>query len=91
MHLKPPTRRRWRGAGLSIACTIGLFVRAASASAILIPRNCRTAPDSLGCRLNGVLDFLYAAAAMLGVVLVVVIVVTIRIYRRNRDDEGLTK
>jgi hypothetical protein len=91
MHLKSPTRRPWHGSGLATACLIGLHVRTASASALVLSQDCRTAPDSLGCRLNGVLDFLYAAALMLGVVLVVVIVVTIRIYRKNKDDKGLAK
>ncbi|MBW4040017.1 MAG: hypothetical protein HIU91_14365 [Acidobacteria bacterium] len=67
----------------------GLSARAASASTILLTQNCRTAPGSLDCRLNGVLDFLYAAAFILCIVLVAVIAVTIKIYRKNSSkDKG---
>lgn len=68
---------------------LDLFGQAAHASTILTSPDCSAAPDNLGCHLVALLNLLYVAAGVLSAVLVVVIVVAIRAYKKNsKDDEG---
>jgi hypothetical protein len=55
-------------------------------AALLLTPDCSASGDSLGCRLTGVLSFLYVAAALLAVALVLVVVLAVRSYRRKNDD-----
>lgn len=61
----------------------------ASVSAALVSPSCSAAPDSLDCRLASVLSLLYVAAGLLGLVLLLVIFVAVKSYRKNSkmDDE----
>jgi heme/copper-type cytochrome/quinol oxidase subunit 2 len=63
-----------------------LYAYKAHASTLLVPA-CDTAADSFKCRLVGILNFLYAAAGILALVLIVVIVLAVRMYRKNRSAE----
>jgi hypothetical protein len=63
--------------------------RTAHASTFMLTSDCSVTPDTFGCHLLSLLKFLYAAAAVLGLVLVVVIVIAVNSYRKNsRNDEG---
>ena len=57
---------------------------AAPAMALADPLDCSATDTSLGCRLQGVLHWLEAAAFVLIVLLVVVIGVAIHLFRKNR-------
>jgi hypothetical protein len=63
-----------------------VFGRAARASVSAATPDCSTSGGSFECSLLGVLHFLYAAAGVLTVVLIVVIAVAVHIYRRNKGS-----
>lgn len=73
----------------SSAALLGVFSGgAAHAEAVLAAADCKSSPASLGCHLDALLNLLYIAAGVLGVVLVVVLVVAVRVYRKNDKDAG---
>ncbi len=47
--------------------------------------DCDASGNSLQCHLDSVLHFLYATGAILAVILVVISIVAVRIYYRNRN------
>jgi hypothetical protein len=63
-----------------------MYACQAHASTLLDPA-CDAAGDSFKCRLTGILNFLYAAAAVLGLVLLLVVFLAIRTYQKNRSAE----
>jgi hypothetical protein len=65
---------------------MALYAGQAHASTLLAPA-CDKAGDSFKCRLVGILNFLDAAAIVLGFVLLLVIVLAVRMYRKNRSAE----
>jgi hypothetical protein len=82
------TIRRWfRLAPLAVLAIAAAPARAAH---WLASPDCGVSTDSLNCRLAGVLSFLYVAAALLAFVLLLVIVLAVRSFRRRaNDDKGL--
>jgi hypothetical protein len=52
---------------------------------MLLGPACDAAGDSFKCRLTGILNFLYAAAGVLGLVLIVVVSLAVRTYQKNRS------
>lgn len=86
MIVDSTTRRRSQTAALLIAAAS--VSRAAHASATVIAPDCTASGDGFGCRLLGILNLLYAAAGVLALVLIVVIIVAVKSYRKNnRIDE----
>ena len=68
------------------AATLSLL-RACQASAESLhfgPGCAATGDDSFKCRMLGLLNFLYVAAGLLGLILLIVIFLAIAMYRRNR-------
>jgi hypothetical protein len=63
--------------------TVGL----ARASALTSVSDCSASGDSLKCHLLGVLNFLYAAAGLLGILLIAVVVLAFKSFRKNKTDE----
>ena len=57
------------------------------ASAISSVPDCSASGGGLGCYLTGVLKFLYAAAGVLVVLLIGVVAMAVKSYRKNKDDE----
>jgi hypothetical protein len=55
-------------------------------TALSLSPNCTTDGDNLHCHLLGFLHFLYAAASLLAVVLMIVIALAVRFYRRNKSN-----
>jgi cytosine/uracil/thiamine/allantoin permease len=74
-----------------IAATVVLTLAAthARAAVLISDPDCSASANSFNCHLAGVLSFLYVAAALLAVVLVLVIVLAVRSYRRRSDDKRL--
>jgi membrane protein implicated in regulation of membrane protease activity len=78
-----------------ISCWVALLTAALSAgrahaSLLLSTPDCSAAANSLQCRLTGVLSFLYIAGVLLAVLLLLVIVLAVRSYRRasrNTDKD----
>ena len=62
-------------------------VSLAQATALISVPDCSASGGSLKCHLLGVLNFLYAAAGVLGCLLIVVVVLAVKIYRKNETDE----
>lgn len=60
------------------------------ASATSSVTDCGASGDGLRCYLGGVLKFLYAAAVVLGVLLVGVVALAIKTYRKNKDNKELS-
>gem|GEM_PF-4540582 len=56
------------------------------ASTYLFSPDCSTSGDTLKCYLSGILNFLDVAAAILGTLLIAVIVVVVRIYRKTKGN-----
>ncbi len=77
---------RWHllAAALAVAAAAGY---PAHASAISSVPDCSASGDSMRCYLAGVLKFLYAAAGVLLVLLIGVVAVAVKSYRKNKDDE----
>jgi hypothetical protein len=57
------------------------------ASTLTDTPDCSASGDSLKCHLLGILDFLYVAAVVLGIVLIVVVVLAVNSYRKNKKDD----
>jgi hypothetical protein len=58
----------------------------AHASALSLSTDCSASGDTLKCHLLQFLNLLYAAAAFLGVVLVIVLVVAFNSYRKSKKE-----
>ena len=56
------------------------------ASTYLFAPDCSTSGKPLKCYLSGILNFLDVAAAILGILLIGVIVVVVRIYRKTKGN-----
>ena len=56
------------------------------ASTVIFAPDCSTSGDPLKCYLSGILSFLDVAAAILGILLIAVIVVVVRIYRKTKEN-----
>ena len=69
---------------LALAASAGYPVHAAAVSSV---PDCSASGDSLRCYLGGVLKFLYVAAGLLLVLLIAVVAVAVKSYRKNTDDE----
>jgi hypothetical protein len=54
------------------------------ASTTIFAPDCSISGDPLKCYLSGILSFLDVAAAILGILLIAVIVVVVRIYRKTK-------
>jgi hypothetical protein len=65
-----------------------LFVAASmhAATLTLVP-DCSLSSNRLHCELLGVLNMLYDVAGILGFILVIVIVLAIRSFRKNQDGD----
>jgi H+/Cl- antiporter ClcA len=68
-----------------LAAAFGALVPHAHA-ALLLAQDCDASGNTLDCHLAGVLSFLYIAAGLLAVVLLMVIALAVRSYRRKDDD-----
>lgn len=89
IHFAIRRRLSVRWLGMSAALLSVLSGNAAHACMVLTSQDCKTAADSLPCRLMALLNLLYVAAGVLVVVLIVVIIVAVRAYRKNsKDDAG---
>ena len=62
--------------------TVGL----AQTSVLMSVPNCSAYGDSPKCHLLGILNFLYAAAGVLGFLLIVVVVLAFESFRKNKTD-----
>lgn len=62
-----------------------LLIHAAGAHA---ESNCDASGSPLQCRLNGFLHILDAAAGILAIFLIVVVILAVRYYRRNKNSNG---
>jgi hypothetical protein len=69
---------------LAVAAAVGCPVHASALSSV---PDCSASGGGLRCDLQGVLDFLYMAAGVLGVLLLAVVALAIKSYRKNKDDE----
>jgi bacteriorhodopsin len=69
---------------LAFAASTGRLAHAATLS---IEPGCTASGDSLKCHLLGLLNFLYAAAGVLAFMLIVVVVLAVKSYRKNKDDK----
>ena len=52
---------------------------------------CSASRDSLSCRLLAILNFLYVAAGLLTLALIVVVVLALKSYRRNKADRRIER
>ena len=79
MALSRSTRSR-------VALTFAFVLGATSpcAAATLSTQDCSASGSTLNCHLQSFLSFLYTAAGLLALVLLVVILVATRIYTRNK-------
>jgi H+/Cl- antiporter ClcA len=83
---RSPIRRRLSFvAPAMLMAALGLLVPHAQA-ALLLAQDCDASRNTLDCHLAGVLSFLYIAAGLLAVVLLLVVVLAVRSYRRKNDD-----
>jgi uncharacterized membrane-anchored protein len=60
--------------------------RVAHAASALLTPDCNASGDTLHCHLLGFLHFLYAAAGLLALVLLGVVLLAFRFYRRNKSN-----
>lgn len=65
---------------------IALDTQYMHASTSLFAPDCSTSGDPLKCYLSGILSFLDVAAAILGILLIGVIAVVVRIYRKTKEN-----
>jgi hypothetical protein len=63
--------------------------RLAHASTLFAASDCSASGDSLKCHLLGFLNFLYAAAGVLAFMLIVVVALAVKSYRKNKNDEKI--
>jgi hypothetical protein len=59
------------------------------ASTFMLAPDCSTSGDTLKCYLSGILNFLDVAAVILGILLIGVIVVVVRIYRKTKGNGNI--
>jgi hypothetical protein len=69
---------------LALAVAAGRPVHALALSSV---PDCSAFGGGLRCDLLGILNFLYAAAGVLAVVLLAVVALAVKSYRKNKDDE----
>ncbi len=69
---------------LAIAAATGCSVHAAAISSA---PDCSASGGSLNCYLGSILRFLFAAAGLLLVLLIGVVALAVKSYRKNKDDE----
>jgi hypothetical protein len=62
-----------------------------AALALAFSPDCDASSNTLQCRLDSVLHFLYATGILLGVVLIVISIVAVRIYYKNKRTRILKK
>jgi hypothetical protein len=62
--------------------------RVVAAAMMDAPADCG-APDSLQCRADSVLNLLYDVSYVLGFVLIVIVIIALRVYLRNRKRKNL--
>ncbi len=84
-----PTRRRHAPADrLALALAFAASSnRVAHASVLALSRDCSASGNSLKCYLLEFLNVLYAAATLLGLVLLGVVVLAVRIYRKMKKAD----
>ncbi len=72
------------------ALALGLALSRSVANAALLdtPADCGD-PGSLQCRLDHILGLLYVLSIVLGVALLVIVVIAVRIYLKNRNAKKL--
>ena len=84
--------RRWfkktQALLLPLAC-IASASSVAHASVAYGISGCSASGDSLRCQLLAILNFLYVAAGLLGLVLIVVLVLAVKSYRKNKTDRRI--
>jgi hypothetical protein len=68
---------------VAAAAVLALAAGPARAAVLIADPDCSASGNSLGCRLGDVLSFLYIAAAVLAFVLVLVIVLAVRSFRKR--------
>jgi hypothetical protein len=71
-------------AALAVAASAGYPVHASAISSV---PDCSASGDGLRCYLAGALKFLSAAAGVLLVLLIGVVAMAVKSYRKNKDDE----
>ena len=59
------------------------------ASTFMLAPDCSTSGDPLKCYLSGILNFLDVSAVILGILLIGVIVVVVRIYRKTKGNGNI--
>ncbi|MGA8939001.1 MAG: hypothetical protein WB439_07540 [Acidobacteriaceae bacterium] len=85
MPIRIQQRERWFQL-LVLACAAAAS-RSAHASSLMLAPDCGVSGGGYSCYLPGILRFLYALAIVLGVVLLVVVALAIKIYRKNKVDK----
>ena len=72
---------------VAAAFALGLLLcgRIAQAAIVAATPNCDASGSSFKCELQGFLHFLYAAAGVLALVLVVVVAAAVHIYKKNKS------
>jgi hypothetical protein len=73
-----------------VTASIPLKTRIAALALASMP-DCSDSGNSFQCHLDTILHFLYAAGAILAVILVVISIIAIRIYYRNRSARILNQ
>jgi len=58
----------------------------AHAASVALEPNCSASGTTVNCRLLGLLHFLYGAAGILALVLIGVVLLAVRFYRRNKTN-----
>jgi hypothetical protein len=82
-----PIRRRLQFAFPPALATLFLLQASPAHAALLLTPDCSASGESLGCRLTGVLSFLYVAAALLAVLLLLAIGYAVRYYRKDKRKD----
>ena len=72
----------------ALALAISACCQTAHAALLDAPANCDAA-SGLQCRLHNILTLLYGVSIVLGALLIVIIIIAIRIYIRNRNSRKL--
>lgn len=85
MPIRKQTGARWTLA-IMLACAVSLS-RSAHACAALLTPDCGASGGGISCYLPGILRVLYILAVLLGVVLLVVIALAVKSFRKPKDDE----
>ena len=69
--------------GIVLATSVTRYMHA---STFMLAPDCSTSGDPLKCYLSGILNFLDVAAVILGILLIGVIVMVVRIYRKTKGN-----